>query len=170
MARASAALKPFSEECWTLVGRRRGRFWLGRRVRHSRGEPASVQFDGLWVLRREEKQRDVLGFFHTHPGGPPAPSARDIRTMRAWCSAFGKPLLCVIVSPEGVGAFRFDDDASEGVKLELVEMFPRGELEGLLQKRLQGLMPPQEIDRLVGEIVGIVTRTDILKVTELKQI
>lgn len=125
MAGASAALKPFVEECWTLVGQRRGRIWYGRRVRPATGERASVRFDGIWVLKREEEHHDVLGFFHTHPGGPPAPSARDIRTMRAWCSSFGKPLLCLIASLEGVAGYRFDNDESNGVKQESVELFPR---------------------------------------------
>jgi proteasome lid subunit RPN8/RPN11 len=85
---------------------------------------AKVQFDGPCVLRREEGLHDVLGFFHTHPCGPPRPSERDVRTMRAWCSAFGKSLLCVIASPKGLAGFRFDDDSSDGVPLELVELLP----------------------------------------------
>jgi proteasome lid subunit RPN8/RPN11 len=85
-----------------------------------------VSFDGPWVLEREERRHDVLGFLHTHPDGPPTPSHRDVRTMRAWCSAFGKPLLCLIASPEGMRGFRFDDDESEGVALAHVETFARG--------------------------------------------
>ena len=129
MARAPTAT-PVVEQCWTLVGRRRGRVWHGRRVRHSTGETASVRFDGLWVLRREEKRRDVLGFFHTHPHGPPTPSARDIRTMRAGCSAFGKPLLCLIASPEGLKGYRFDNDQSKGKELERLQVLPRGVVRG----------------------------------------
>jgi proteasome lid subunit RPN8/RPN11 len=90
-----------------------------------------VQFDGPWVLEREERRHDVIGFLHTHPDGPPSPSRRDVRTMRAWCSAFGKPLLCLIASPNGVRGYRFDDDESEGVGLALVETFPRGVLIGV---------------------------------------
>ena len=126
MARASASVRPVVEQCWTLVGQRRGRIWYGRRVRQSPGEVASVRFDGLWVLKREEQRHDVLGFFHTHPDGMPAPSRRDIRTMRAWCGAFGKPLLCLISSPEGLKGYRFDDDESASVELDLVQLFPRG--------------------------------------------
>ena len=119
------------EQCWVLVGQRRGRVWYGRRVRPSRGKVASVRFDGLWVLQREEERRDVLGFFHTHPDGPPAPSTRDIRTMRAWCSAFGKPLWCLIASPEGIKGFCFDNDQSQGVEQPLVAVFPRGVVIGV---------------------------------------
>jgi hypothetical protein len=71
-----------------------------------------VRFDGLWVLAREETHCDVVGFLHTHPDGPAAPSDRDVRTMRAWCLAFGKPLLCLIESPAGLCGYRFDNSAS----------------------------------------------------------
>lgn len=126
MARASTAVKPVVERCWTLVGERRGRIWLGRRVRQTSGERTSVEFDGAWVLRREETLGDIVGFLHTHPDGPNSPSARDVRTMRAWCSAFGKPLLCLIESPQGLDAYRFDDDESTGERIAIVEKFSRG--------------------------------------------
>ena len=115
-----------SLQCWTLLGRSRGRVWYGRRVRQSEGQRTSVRFDGLWALRREEKRHDVLGFLHTHPDGPPLPSMRDVRTMHAWCSSFGKPLLCLILSPQGLRGYRFENDEADGVELELVEVFPRG--------------------------------------------
>ena len=126
MARASTALTPVVEQCWTLLGHRRGRVWLCRRVHRTRGERCRVRFDGAWTLAREETHGDVIGFLHTHPDGPACPSERDVRTMRAWCGAFGKPLLCVISVPDGLCAFRFDDDASAGVTLEVIESFPRG--------------------------------------------
>jgi proteasome lid subunit RPN8/RPN11 len=119
------------EHCWTLVGRRRGRIWYARRVRPSAGERLRVEFDASWVLAREERRGDVLGFYHTHPDGAPRPSRRDLRTMRAWCSAFGKPLLCLIHSPEGLGGFRFDNNRSIGTELATVEVFPRGTIIGV---------------------------------------
>jgi proteasome lid subunit RPN8/RPN11 len=122
------------EQSWTLVGARRGRIWYARRVYHHRGSVTSVRFDGLAVLRREEARGDVLGFFHTHPDGPPRPSARDVRTMRAWCSSFGKPLLCVIASPGGLAGFRFDGGegkSSGGLPLATIEVFPRGVVIGV---------------------------------------
>lgn len=131
MARASTPARPVVEQCWTLVGQRRGRIWYGRRVRRTAGERASVRFDGLWVLQREERRQDVLGFYHTHPDGPATPSPRDVRTMHAWCSAFGKPLACFIASPQGVQGFCFADDASNGTELALVEVFPRGVVIGV---------------------------------------
>ncbi len=114
------------ELCWTLLGRGRGRIWYARKVAATAGGPASVEFDGLWVLNREEQRGDVVGFYHTHPGGQPRPSSRDVRTMRAWAGAFGKPLLCVIASPEGLAGYRFDDDRCSGVALAQIEVFPRG--------------------------------------------
>lgn len=131
MASASTTLKPVVEQCWILLGEHRGRIWRCRRMLPVSGERASVRFDGAWVLSREETHGDVVGFLHTHPDGPATPSGRDVRTMRAWCGAFGKPLLCVIASPTGVRGFRFDDDESKGDALETVEAFPRGVVIGV---------------------------------------
>jgi proteasome lid subunit RPN8/RPN11 len=78
------------------------------------------------VLNREEERGDVVGFYHTHPSGLAAPSVRDVRTMRAWVSAFGKPLLCLIESQGSLVAFGFHDDESPGVRLEACQLFPRG--------------------------------------------
>jgi proteasome lid subunit RPN8/RPN11 len=119
------------EECWILLGRRRGENWLTRRVRRCRGERTRVEFNGRWALKREETHGDIAGFFHTHPPGCNFVSARDVRTMRAWCSAFGKPLLCVIASAGVVNAWRFDDDDSDGIKLYSVTLHPRGIVRGV---------------------------------------
>ena len=124
MARSSA--RSLVENCWTLIGRRRGRIWCARRIRRSAGTSTTVAFDAKAVLDREEDRGDVVGFFHTHLHSDPQPSRRDVDTMRAWCSAFGKPLLCVIAGRTETAAFRFDDSNSTGVRLTKVEMFPRG--------------------------------------------
>ena len=94
------------------------------------GDRASVKFDGAWVLEREERKRDILGFMHTHPDGPNEPSARDVRTMRAWADAFGKPLLCVIVSPAGLHGYRFEGFDSQPVLVPRMVMFTRGVIIG----------------------------------------
>jgi proteasome lid subunit RPN8/RPN11 len=112
------------ERCWTLLGERRGRIWYARRTRQRHGERFQVRFDGAWALEREERCQDVVGFYHTHPDGPAVPSRRDVRTMRAWCSSFGKPLLCVIDSPVGVRGYRFVADGA-CKELAAVEVFPR---------------------------------------------
>src|SRR5580700_9841392 len=112
-------MNPVVEQCWTLLGQHRGRIWHCRRVRQSCGERTSVHFDGNWVLDREERHGDVVGFLHTHPDGPATPSQRDVRTIRAWCCAFGKPLLCLIASPEELRGYCFEDDESTGKALSL---------------------------------------------------
>ena len=118
--------KQLCEESWVLVGQRRGRIWLARRIWLSRGEPAEVAFDAAKVLAREERRGDVVGFFHTHPTFVAKPSKRDIATMRAWVSTFGKPLLCLIAGTDGLRGFRFDDDESHVQPVANVELFPRG--------------------------------------------
>src|SRR5438046_470966 len=105
------------EESWILVGGRHARMWRGRRLRHRGGECTTVTADGSWTLRRDETRGDIIGFMHTHPMGGLRPSDRDVRTMRAWCDALGKSLLCVIATPDAIGAWRFDDYRSSGVRL-----------------------------------------------------
>jgi hypothetical protein len=127
----SAIRNPQCEECWLLVGRRKGRIWQMRIISRSVGLPASVEFDGSAALDREEKKGDVVGFLHTHPASDAVPSRRDLATMRAWVSAFGKPLLCLIKGIDGLAGYRFDDDSSAGTRLLAVESFPRGVLIGV---------------------------------------
>jgi proteasome lid subunit RPN8/RPN11 len=47
----------------------------------------------------ENMVRDVVGVFHSHPSCAPAPSRRDLEGMKMW------PLIWVIASPEGLGAY-----------------------------------------------------------------
>jgi proteasome lid subunit RPN8/RPN11 len=94
----------------------------------TRGEIASVHFDAAGVLSREEKNGDVVGFYHTHPAGEPTPSQRDLRTMRAWAGSFGKPLLCLIESDGQLAGYRFDDDESSGVRVTACELLRGGKI------------------------------------------
>ena len=48
-----------------------------------------------------------------------APSERDVRTMRGWCAAFGKPLLCVIACGAQAQATLFADDEDAGLMLPI---------------------------------------------------
>lgn len=125
MARASTK-KPVTERCWVLVGRRQGPFWHARRMRPTSGDLTSVGFDADWVLRREETGGDVLGFYHTHPSGVSEPSRRDDRTMWAWVTAFGKPLLCIIEADCKVVAYRYSSDQAEAEIQRACELLPRG--------------------------------------------
>ncbi len=118
--------RPQVEQCWILIGRRQGSFWYARRTRPTSGNPSSVDFDADWVLEREESRGDVVGFFHTHPPGVPGPSDRDNRTMRAWVSAFGKPLLCLIETDRKVRACLYANDETEAKQITACELLPRG--------------------------------------------
>ena len=113
------------EISYVLIGQRRNRIWVGRLRQRQTGQPAGVEFDWSWVLEREERQGDVLGFYHTHPAGAAVPSARDRRTMRAWVSCLGKPLLCVIESDDALVAYLFATDEDSGQAMDEVERFPR---------------------------------------------
>ena len=104
-----------NEKCWVLVGKqtKRRRAWVAKKRRRTVGSPTSVEADWRWVLARDESHGDVVGFFHTHPDGAGTrPSARDIRTMGAWSSALGKPLLCLIADGETVSGYVFANDES----------------------------------------------------------
>ncbi len=114
-----------NESAAVLVGYRRGDIWYGRLRQSWTGDAASVTFDWSWVLEREERYGDVIGFFHTHPAGIPTPSQRDVRTMRAWVSCLGKPLLCLIQSGEELTATLFKDDQDDGQPFSQVERFRR---------------------------------------------
>ena len=117
----------FRERGYFLTGERRGGVWLLRRRQRASGTPSSVEIDWHQVLEREECYGDVLGFLHTHPKyAGTAPSLRDIRTMQAWCSAFGKPLLCVIECYGDSRSTLFRDENDTGQPLALTEFFLRG--------------------------------------------
>lgn len=79
------------EECWFIYGKKIGPCWVGRLKYHSRGSAASVDFD--WA---QAMNPNIIGFYHSHPGGSPTPSTRDDRTMDAWVKTEGRPLLCGI--------------------------------------------------------------------------
>ncbi len=120
-------MSAFVEEAYILTGIRRGRVWLVRCQRRMEGTPASVEADWRWALEREERRHDVVGFYHTHPpAASAAPSARDRRTMRAWCAALGKPLLCVIACNGHIQSTCFHDDEDNGRPLPVTERFAGG--------------------------------------------
>jgi hypothetical protein len=119
------AVDHFLEEAYILTGTRRGRVWLLRCHRPMLGTPDSVEADWHWALRREERYGDVAGFYHTQPPiAGTRPSRRDVRTMRAWCGSFGKPMLGVIAAGEQIKTVRFTEE--QGFALPITEMFARG--------------------------------------------
>lgn len=110
------------EECGVLVGAQTDDTWQVSLQRPGSGSAAAVEADWAWALAREETHGDVAGFWHTHPAGMgTAPSPRDVRTLRAWCSALGKPLLCLIADGEALGGYWFEHDEAVGTPAHLVE-------------------------------------------------
>jgi hypothetical protein len=121
-----------NEQCWVLLGaydegEDRWRLRIRRQVS---GRPASVEADWRWAMDREEARGDVAGFAHTHPqGAGTRPSERDARTMAAWCSAFGKPLLCLIAEGETLrdpAAYLFSDDVVAVQTVAVFELIDEG--------------------------------------------
>jgi len=113
-----------NEECWILIGKVGEFFWYGRRCFMTTGEPATVEFDFDYVLEREEKKGDVIGFLHTHPNMPASPSKTDDDTMRAWVNCFGKPLVCGIYGIDGLRGHFYIDDESDPIECEQMKRLP----------------------------------------------
>jgi hypothetical protein len=51
--------------------------------------------------------------------------------MHAWCSAFGKPLLCIIDGEDGLRGWLFENDVEDEWEMPLVQEFPRDVLIGV---------------------------------------
>jgi proteasome lid subunit RPN8/RPN11 len=121
-----------TEQCWVLLGvyDEREACWRLRIRGHVSGRPADVEADWRWAMDREEACGDVAGFAHTHPvGSGTKPSDRDMRTMEAWCSAFGKPLICLIAEGETLNdpaAYLFTDDEAEPRPVTEFEVLEEG--------------------------------------------
>jgi hypothetical protein len=109
------------EKSAVMTGHCQAGCWRLRLRRPRSGGPASVEIDWAWAMEREEGRGDVVGFYHTHPGGSAFPSQRDVQTMQAWVSCFGKPMLCVIEGGGPVVAYLFESDEDEGRPLPGVE-------------------------------------------------
>lgn len=117
----------FIEQSWILIGKQTDKSWRFRRRCESSGNPALVEAAWEWALRREELYGDVVGFFHTHPhGATTQPSYRDILTMRAWCSALGKPLLCLIAEGNDIGGCVFDNAGGQLKAVESIQKRGKG--------------------------------------------
>ena len=96
------------EESYVLIGEYADGIWHARLNWRSTGTAVDVDFDWHKVMTREERSGDVVGFYHTHPLGMLTPSGRDDKTMLAWSTCFGKPLLCVISDGKEFGAWIYD--------------------------------------------------------------
>ncbi len=117
------------ERCWTLVGICEHDAWRVMKRRRISGRPALVEADWEWTLRREEKRGDVIGFAHTHPSGAgTGPSERDVRTLRAWRIALGKPLLMLIEDGETIAGYVLHTDDGELRSVTSITRSERGAL------------------------------------------
>jgi len=96
-----------------LIGGIAGRYWYGVGHWPTEGSPGRVRFDPKIVMERELAHRDIVGFYHTHPGMEAWPSIIDYRAMHGWTLSFGKPLVCLIEGADGLKAHWFIDDETE---------------------------------------------------------
>lgn len=110
-----------NEQCWVILGRLFGAFWLGRISYLSQGSPSEVEFNASLILEREDDKHDVIGFVHTHPNTDASPSFTDHATMQAWVTALGKPLVCGIDGTDGLKSFVYTDDESKGYEGRIIK-------------------------------------------------
>ena len=125
-----------NEQSWILTGGNHRRMWWGHVSHESEGHPGSVDFPYKWVLDREEKYGDVVGFMHTHPGMIASPSPRDDATMAQWVLSFGKPLICLIEGVNGLKGYLYYSDEQPPIPIRTLKSF--GQL-------IVGIMPKKPL-------------------------
>jgi hypothetical protein len=108
---------------YVLLGECKSGIWHARMTWRRTGSSTSVDFDWQQVLTREEKLGDVIGFYHTHPARFRSPSKRDDKTMDAWSTCFGKPLLCLIAEGDEVGGWIYDAKKDTKTEIGKVQLF-----------------------------------------------
>jgi len=111
------------EVSYVLLGEFVDCLWHARMNWKSTGSASDVDFDWKKVMDREERFGDVVGFYHTHPRGMLSPSNRDDKTMFAWSTCFGKPLLCVISDGKQTGAWVYDYKTEKRIAVAKVVKF-----------------------------------------------
>lgn len=74
---------------------------------YTQNQFGSVEFDYKKVFEREDKYKDVIGFYHTHPPGCFNMSQTDIQTMTQWVKCLGKSLICLIECDGVVNSWLF---------------------------------------------------------------
>lgn len=81
---------------------------------YTQKQVASVEFDYNKVFEREDKYKDIVGFYHTHPAGCVTMSKTDISTMVQWVKCLGKALVCLIECENRLYSWIFyKDEAGE---------------------------------------------------------
>jgi proteasome lid subunit RPN8/RPN11 len=119
------------EICYVLLGEIRDGTVNAKMSWRKIGSTHSVQFDWSRVMKREEDDADVAGFYHTHPEGFTDLSSKDESTMRAWAFCFGKPLICAIGTSAGIRAWCFEVDGNFK-ELKEVKRYKRTWLTGII--------------------------------------
>jgi hypothetical protein len=112
-----------NEECWILVGSNLENKWRVRKLNKSDGNSFSVSFDWSWVIKHEEKTSEICGWYHTHPNMRALPSEVDNKTMAAWVSCLGKPLLCVIEGRDGIKPYLYEKDNEKPILLSFCKRY-----------------------------------------------
>ena len=92
-ARAMAAMSPPLESVGVLCA---GRYIAAEN--HARDPHKAFRLDGAWVAR----QKNLEAIIHSHPGGPPCPSAHDMRQQQATAL----PWIIVVVPTASRGDIR----------------------------------------------------------------
>ena len=119
------------EVCGVLAGRRRAeadesgdaadRVTAVRRVPNAASDPRMrYELDPAAALSAieavESEGEDVVGFYHSHPSGPPRPSETD-RAAATWAGY----VYAIAVPPETVRAWRWTGDDFEPLVVQVVE-------------------------------------------------
>lgn len=118
---ANKRVEGFVEQVWFVYGYRIGSYYFGVLDYQNDGEVCEVKFDltraffGKKGIKRNNKR--LLGFYHSHPGGDPYPSATDCETMDAWVKATGRPLICGIFSGDKQKCFLYYRETPESSKI-----------------------------------------------------
>lgn len=135
-----------NEESWILTGGHMRRLWWSHLSHRSEGHPGAVGFPYAWVMEREKKTGDIVGFLHTHPGFIASPSMRDDLTMQQWVLSFGKSLICLIEGINGLRGYLYYNDERDPIAMPIIKRF--GDL-------IVGITPKVTQAEVVGEeVVG----------------
>lgn len=140
-----------NEHCWILVGSMKDDLWWAKRVRPTEGAPASVAFDPEYVIKRDAEFHDIVGFFHTHPSFTAHYSSRDDRTMKAWVTCLGKPLVCCILGIDGLRAWWYLNDEDPPVEYQAKKM--HGVLFGLTPEEFFDEEETEEVEEFEARLV-----------------
>lgn len=121
--------KNFVEEVWFVFGFKIGKWVIGYLEYQNYGEACSVKFNTKKAFfgKKESKKfnSNLIGFYHSHPGGDTYPSNQDNETMDTWVKATGKPLICGIFSNGEQKCFLYNRVEPKSSKTGFIQIFPK---------------------------------------------